>query len=100
MNSRPNQIITQICALLKEQLHPARIILFGSRAKGKNGRHADFDFAIDGPAPSLTLERTLKEKADKISGLYKVELVYLDTVDEGFKKIVLNTGKVLYERRN
>lgn len=99
MDARYNEIIHKIVEILKRFLEPSRIILFGSRAKGKNSRHSDFDFALTCSRPPISIERKIKEEIEKVSGLYKVDVVYLDSVEEDFRKIILNTGKVVYERR-
>ncbi len=100
MVQREQEIINNVKELLVKELNPQKIIHFGSRVKENNGKHSDFDFAIDAPKPDITLERKLNEEIDKICGLYKVDLVYLDSVDEEFKNIILDTGKVIYEKRN
>ncbi|MDI6758174.1 MAG: nucleotidyltransferase domain-containing protein [Candidatus Omnitrophota bacterium] len=85
--------------ILRELLKPPCIILFGSRIKGDNSEHSDFDFALDCPKPSLEMERKVNEAIEKISGLYKVDIVYLSSVDREFKGIILKTGKVIYGKR-
>lgn len=97
MNNRQDEITQRVTDVLKKFLKPSKIIIFGSRAKENNQKHSDFDFALDCPKPHLTIERKIKEEIEKISGLYKVDIVYLGSVDKEFKEIVLNTGKVVYE---
>ncbi|MBU0683045.1 MAG: nucleotidyltransferase domain-containing protein [Candidatus Omnitrophota bacterium] len=97
-NNREKEIVQAVVNILAEVLSPSRIILFGSRAKGNNEQHADFDFAVDIPRPDISMERKIKDEVEKASGLYKVDIIYLDDVDEDFKNIVLGTGKVIYER--
>ena len=96
---REIEIIEKTIEILKKYFSPSKIILFGSRAQGKHYRHADFDFAIDIKKPSITLQRELHEAIDKISGLYKIDIVYLLSVEEEFKNIILQTGKILYENK-
>ena len=43
--------------------------------------------------------RKLKEKIDDISGLYSGDLIFYEKIDEEFKKIILETGKVIYEKK-
>ena len=99
MNNRHNEIEYGVCEVLKRYLSPRRIIIFGSRAKGEALSHSDFDFAVDCARPSIDVERRLKHKIEKLSGLYRVDIIYLASVEEKFKEIVLKTGKVIYERR-
>ena len=85
--------------VLKKSLKPSKIIIFGSRAKGDNKKHSDFDFAVDCSRPSIQVEREIDEQIEKFSGLYGVDIVYLGSVDKDFRKIVLKTGRLIYEKR-
>ncbi|UCB57672.1 MAG: nucleotidyltransferase domain-containing protein [Candidatus Omnitrophota bacterium] len=100
MKNREKEILNKVVAILKKELNPAKIILFGSRAKGINDNAADFDLAVDCKRPDVSQERRINEEIEKISGLYKVDIAYLKSVDAEFKKNVLKTGKVVYERRH
>ena len=95
---REAEIIKNTVEIIKNYCHPSKIILFGSRAQEKNHCHADFDFAVDIKKPSISMQREIRNAIDKISGLYKVDIVYLLSIDKEFKNIILQTGKVLYER--
>ncbi|PIX16566.1 MAG: nucleotidyltransferase domain-containing protein [Elusimicrobia bacterium CG_4_10_14_3_um_filter_49_12_50_7] len=97
---REEQILNDAAEILKKELNPEKIILFGSRAKGGNSKHADFDFAVDVKSPDITKKRKLEEKLDEIAGLYKIDVVYLKSVEDDFRDIVLKTGKIVYERGN
>ena len=95
---REESIIDDIVSLLKKDIGPARILLFGSRAVGKHNPGSDFDIALDGKKISVRKMRELREKLEKISGLHKVDIIFLESVDKEFKDIVLRRGKILYER--
>lgn len=97
MDNRQNEIVQEVIGILKRLLNPSKIIIFGSRAKENNERHSDFDFALNCSRPSLSIERKVNEEIEKISGLYKVDIVYLDSVDKEFKEIILKTGKEVYK---
>jgi len=65
---KAEKILTKIVELLKEELDPEKIILFGSRAKGKSAPYLDIDLAITGSTrPPLRSLRKLKEKIEVIS---------------------------------
>lgn len=100
MSPRENEVFTKVLNVLKDELEPSRIILFGSRAKGTDYYGSDFDFAVDIKKPENLSEMNLEEKIDAVSGLYEVDVVYLPEVESRFRDIVLKTGKVVYERRN
>jgi len=92
--------LEKIVKVLSENLKPKKIILFGSRAKGNNYNGSDIDLCVVG-AKELDKRnlRKLKEKIDDISGLYSVDLIFYEKIDEEFKKIILETGKVIYEKK-
>jgi len=99
MNKRQSQITKEVVKILRQFLDPSRVVIFGSRAKKNNCQHADFDFAVEGPRPPLSVERKMNREIEKISGLYKVDIVYTAAVDKEFRDIIFKTGKVLYEKR-
>lgn len=84
--------------MLTRRLAPSRIFLFGSRVDGGNGKHADFDFAVDCTRPSVSDQRVINEEVEKIAGLYKVDVVFLKSIDKEFREIILNKGKLIYEK--
>lgn len=100
MNNREGEILERVKRILIKYLNPSQIILFGSRAANRNSEHADFDFAVDCARPKISIQREINEEVEKISGLYKVDVIYLGSVDKEFREIVLKTGKVVYERGN
>jgi uncharacterized protein len=96
-NDRENEIIQKSIDILRKYLHPSKIIFFGSRAKGAASHGSDFDFAVDIQKPDQHTQRTIAAQLEKIAGLYKVDVIFLKSVDADFKKIVLKTGKIVYE---
>lgn len=99
VTQRENEILEKIRVLLIDFYDPKRIVLFGSRAKGKNKLGSDFDFAVDTDIiPNQEKLFSLRKEIDNISGLYKIDVVFLSNVDDEFKQIILETGKVIYEK--
>ncbi|HEY4662245.1 MAG TPA: nucleotidyltransferase domain-containing protein [Candidatus Humimicrobiaceae bacterium] len=98
--NREEEILGRIVSLLKKDIKPERIFLFGSRVNRNITNGSDFDIAIDGRKVNLRRIRELKEKLEEISGLYKVDIIFLESVDEEFRNIILRRGKILYERRD
>jgi predicted nucleotidyltransferase len=96
MTPRENQVLQTALAILKKEINPPRIILFGSRAEGRPAPGSDFDLAVDAPKPERAYE--IKEAVDDSVGLYKVDIIYLPNVERDFRDLVLKTGKVVYER--
>jgi len=95
---REKEVLDKIVLLLKEKLNPSLIILFGSRASEKHNTGSDFDIALDGDKIDVREMRKLKEKLEEISGLYRVDLIFLESVDSEFKNIIIRRGKILYGR--
>jgi len=50
MTPRENQVLQTALAILKKEIDPPRIILFGSRAEGRFAPGSDFDLAVDAPS--------------------------------------------------
>jgi len=93
-------ILQKIIKLLTEELDPDRLILFGSRAKGLAHKGSDIDIAVGG-GKGLTHreERKLKEKIEEISGIYFVDIVFLEKISEDLKNMILETGRIIYEKK-
>lgn len=98
MNQRENQIYGDVLEILRKELKPSKIILFGSRSKEKVRASSDFDFAIECDPVYNEAKMNIKNQIEEISGLYNIDIIYLDEVDNHFKEIILKTGKVVYER--
>ncbi len=96
--SREDEIIQKTVDVLTKSLHPSRIVLFGSRAKGTAHHGSDFDFALDMSRPAASINRHIQEKIEQFSGLYGVDLIFLNDVSQDFREIVLTTGKTVYEQ--
>ena len=96
---KAEKILAKLIKFLKEELDPEKIILFGSRAKGKSVPYSDIDLAIVGSTkPPLRNLRKLKEKIEIISWPFFVDLIFLEEIDEEFKELVMKTGRIVYEK--
>ncbi|MCE5329511.1 nucleotidyltransferase domain-containing protein [bacterium] len=87
---REKEIIHNLILLLKNELNPEKILLLGSRAKSNKPSNSDFDLAVKGNKINFR---------DEIGGLYSIDLIFMDSMEENFKNIILKTGKILYERK-
>lgn len=99
MSEKEDEILANITDVLKKDLNPQQIILFGSRTKKKFCKNSDFDIAIDEKKPNIRTQRQLEEMIEEISGLYKVDIVYLKSVASPFREMVMKTGRIIYERK-
>ncbi|MFN3693717.1 MAG: hypothetical protein ACK4UV_01815 [Ignavibacterium sp.] len=61
---------------------------------------SDYDIAIETDKLSFRDFTKLKEKINDAIGLHSVYLVLFNDVDKKFQKIILETGKVVYEKRS
>lgn len=96
---RQEEILSQIIKILQKYLNPDKILLFGSRLNQGFDNHSDFDLAVDKEKADIRLQRKIREEIDESVGLYSVDTVYLNSVDESFRNIIWKTGRVVYERK-
>lgn len=96
-SERENYIIKNTTEILKRYLDPEKIMLFGSRVKEKIKGHPDFDFAVFGSKNNPDNFK-LNEELENNAGLYKIDVVFTEEVDEEFNEIIFKTGKIIYER--
>ena len=92
------KLVPEIISIIKDHIRPKRIILFGSRTSGTKKEYSDFDIAIEGVEMDIRKERLLKDALDEKLGIFTVDLINLDKVDQMFKKLVLEKGKIIYEQ--
>lgn len=95
-----DEILPQIVSIISELPEVRRIILFGSRAKGNSKYNSDFDIAVDAEGIEFSKQINIKEKIEDVCGLFSFDIIYMNETESGFNKIIENTGKVVYERRN
>ncbi len=98
MTARENEVLETALSILRRELDPQRIILFGSRAEGHHSPGSDFDLAVDAPKPAGRAY-SIRETVNDAVGLYTVDIVYLPNIDADFRNLILKTGKVIYERK-
>ena len=70
-----------------------------ANASGSHVSNSDFDIAVTGKKINFRDLRELEEKIDEIAGLYSIDLIFMDLVEENFKNIILKTEKILYESK-
>ncbi len=98
MTKRETEILNKIKNILNKYLKPNILILFGSRARQEYSGNADFDIALDSQKVDIRLQRKIMEDIEEVAGLYKVDIVYLNSTDKVFRDIILKTGRIIYER--
>jgi predicted nucleotidyltransferase len=95
-NPPGKEILEKAVAILPDSLSPRRILLFGSRTKNQYPPGADFDIAVDHPRPHFRQARKILESVNECAGLHRIDFVYLPDVDEDFRTMILETGRVVY----
>jgi len=82
--------------ILSAHVATYRVWAFGSRVNGKTKKHSDLDLVIitEKPIPTLTLA-LLKEDFSESDLPIKVDILDWATLDENFKKIILQKHEVI-----
>ena len=99
MTPRKSQVLATTLTILRKELNPEKVILFGSRAEGRHAPGSDFDLAVDVSRPDCGRAAEIEEAVNESIGLYKADIVYLPDVDADFRNLVLKTGRIVYERK-
>ncbi len=94
------EIIDNIVEFLKDpQFQVEKIILFGSRAKKEHKEFSDIDIAIVTKQKlDIRTKRKIKDKIEELSGIYSVDLIFLEQTSNEFKEIIKETGITIYEK--
>ena len=90
--------LNKIISILLDGLHPEKIILFGSRSKANFSPCSDYDIAVETNEIDFRRKRKIKDEIEKIMGLHKIDIIYLNEVEKRFGEIILKTGKTIYVR--
>jgi predicted nucleotidyltransferase len=106
MNSQT--VLREIVRRIRREARPQKIVLFGSRARGRPHRHSDYDILVIKKTRNRTPARTIPIYS-ALSGLPVPIDVVLFTpgevrewrnVRQAFVTTALREGKVLYEDKN
>lgn len=73
-----------------------RVWLFGSRAKGLPRSNSDFDIAFE-LSSKANWQKFLSQIAENPISVYKMDVLDLEDVSEGFKKSIIVEGVLIYE---
>jgi len=100
------QVLGEMAERIRRAVHPDRIILFGSRARGGGGPQSDYDLLIVAPS-TLPRWRRTTELYGLLAGMGVSKDIVWWTPEEveqwrGVRAHFINTalreGKVLYEK--
>ena len=103
-----SELLEEIARRIRTAMHPERIVLFGSRARGEAHEHSDFDLLVIGDseepryrraAPLYTLLADLPAEVE-VTVYTPHEVKEWSEVPQAFVTTALREGKVLYERES
>jgi len=90
--------IAEVVRRIVRFLHPRRVVLFGSRARGDNMPKSDIDLAVDAPAHDPRAYFDLLDDFDRDPPtLLDIDLVFLDELGPALRRRIEGEGKVLHE---
>ncbi|WP_243317553.1 nucleotidyltransferase domain-containing protein [Geothrix paludis] len=89
----PEELIQELVARLVEAVHPTRIILFGSAARGEMGPHSDIDLLVVVPDGVSQKEAWNRAYQGLRRFPYAKDLI---VVQEGFLEAHRNTLGMVY----
>ena len=92
------EIKNSIINIISSHLPEAKIILFGSRATGKNRENSDYDISVlwSEEVP-VKIYYDIVDELDKLYTLKTIDFVDFYNLDDDFQKFVLEEGVILYD---
>ena len=94
-----DEVLAAVSAIIARYLPAARILLFGSRARGNARRSSDLDIAVDaGSKIPLEVIARIEEEIDELHTLKSIDIIDMNRVNHAFKAIILKNGVNIYDR--
>ena len=73
-----------------------KVVLFGSRAKGNYKYNSDIDLGI---LCDKKYKGTIAEELDELVGVYSLDIVFLDSINEEIKLQIEKYGIEIYDNK-
>jgi uncharacterized protein len=89
------QIVSDLTEVLVQAAHPKRIILFGSQARGEDGKDSDFDIMVVEEKPPNRFAEIVR--LNRLLRSFDVAIDLLVVSDEQFQYWRDTPGNVYYE---
>ena len=98
--SEKDKNIDRIVSILREEIGPKQVFLFGSRANpdAEVAPNSDYDIAIEADSLSHRSLRRAHDLIDSALGIYSFDLINLNECSEEMKQLIEEKGRVIYER--
>ncbi|MEZ4272902.1 MAG: nucleotidyltransferase domain-containing protein [Myxococcota bacterium] len=92
--------LPELVSLAKGTINPAKIVLFGSRARGDARERSDVDlaFVLDEKACPSRWGAFATAAREDLRTLLELDLVKFNEVSQAFSETIVSTGIVIYER--
>jgi len=95
----PDAALKKILEVLSGEEQVARVILYGSRAKGTFKAGSDIDLALEGQGLDLSVLSALETKLDDLLLPWKIDLAVIAEIDNGeLLEHIERVGKTIFER--
>jgi predicted nucleotidyltransferase len=99
--------LNEIAERIVREFHPARIVLFGSRARGDAGPDSDVDLLVEMESDLSPRARAVRVDALFSNRLWPMDVLVITPQEAARQRLVRNSlisaaereGKVLYEQR-
>jgi len=91
--------LTSLIDLAVKLIHPKKIILFGSRARGDHGRTSDVDIAFFFRKDPYQWARFVAEAEEDLPTLLELNLVDVHSASPAILESIKKEGICVYERK-
>ncbi len=97
LHSRAAADAQRIVELIRSRFEPRKIVQWGSLLHPDSFReYSDIDIALEGITDAATFFRLLRE-AEQLTS-FDLDIVQLERIEPEYRALILEKGKVLYER--
>ena len=77
----PDKVIGQICDIFRQYKEVKRVVIYGSRAMGKNRLGSDIDLCIEGSELSFSQLLAIENQIDDLLLPWKIDLSLKNQID-------------------
>ncbi len=93
------EVLDGLKKFIVQTIHPEKIILFGSRARGDAGDRSDIDLAIETQkTSSWTWSKFVLDLKEQNQTLLPIDVVRLEKAKPSLKRMIEKEGIFLYKR--